>query len=1180
MMVMRRALLTTLPVIAALWSGLATAGAIADQVQRHVDEAVSGGVAPADFHHLFMAFSWRATLPNWTAVDTNLDRLAGVRRIDPLMVDELRLIRARIEIDRGLSTAAKELFRTMGGLEAWWIAGPETLEELADFDHLAIPPPRDTVWRWVPGTDPLGWVRLSGLAWPPQRQMAYLATTVMSDREQPVAIRVGAAQVARAWLNGREVLTTQQPLRRGEDQAAGGGWLRQGRNTLIVAVASEDSEWWLRARLTRPSGEQLEGVREIQESPTAVAALDRKAPNVRDLETEIRAAIAAGTTGARTSLAAYLVARHPQPVGGGGVQAACTAARAESPGEARLLEWIGTTEPGLSRELLADAIAAEPDLVWARLELAGWLGQRGLFAEAYGVLADWMAGDPAVGAASLELDGVSWGPLVLPELAELARAYPRCLKVNLALGETAMANRRWDLAEEAVQRLAALAPEVPQVSDLRQRLAENCGNGELLRALVSDLVFSDPNQPDVRVRLARLLAADDDLEGARLVLAVGLERSPTNVDLMLEAARLENDGGDPQRAIELARSVLQYRPQDRQAQRLLELLGEASENLEWLRSEGELWEMAADAPAGQPAVALLDHREIRFLPSNLTEERVQQAILITSADRARDFLVQTLPFVAETERLRILHARILRRDGSEIAARQGDSPRLSEPEFNLYYDTRLRVLSFSEFADGDLIEIAYVLAETEEANETGPYNGGLVPLGRAIPVALMEVELSGSESSIPDWELVDLEGEPKIEKLPGGDVALRWVWRDLPAVPRDVPPAPPLLVSPYLVYSNHPEWGGLADWYGRHVAPRVRVSEQVEETARRLVEGTDDRLDRINRIYRFVTNEIRYVGLEFGEHRYRPFSADWVLHHKIGDCKDKAALLVALLDAIDIPARMVMVRTSDLGPVGNRLAVLEIFNHAIAYLPEDDLWLDGTAAGHVMYPPPSMDQDAVVLVVEGASSRLQTTPAVGAGLSSLHYRVLAAGPENVEIEVRSEDTGDAADMRRAQFGGSREPQRFARWLRGQFPGVQVVGEPSEQIVSSRDPTIIDVKGSIARSALQSSGGVRVYPGEIEWKASAIPGGTRYGPLMVDVKPDLEWTLEVELGRPPRNLPESSDLATPFGDLRLEIDGNDSGYRVKGWLHLTPGLVAADNVDELRDFLVTVERRLGRNLESP
>ena len=118
----------------------------------------------------------------------------------------------------------------MGGLESWWFSGPVPLEELADFDDLATPPGAERDWRFVPGTDALGWLRLSGLAWPPQRQLAYVATTVVSDREQPVAVRVGAAQVARVWLDGQEVVTTASPLRRGEDQASGGGWLRKGRN--------------------------------------------------------------------------------------------------------------------------------------------------------------------------------------------------------------------------------------------------------------------------------------------------------------------------------------------------------------------------------------------------------------------------------------------------------------------------------------------------------------------------------------------------------------------------------------------------------------------------------------------------------------------------------------------------------------------------------------------------------------------------------------------------------------------------------------------------------------------------------------------------------------------------------------------------------------------------------------
>ena len=1163
-----------------LWPAVAAAGAVDQRVQGHVESAVEGGLGAIDYHHLVFAFAWSATQTDWRLLERRLDRLAGARPIDPLMADEVRLLRSRAELDRGRDAAARELFRTMGGLVGWWFSGPQALEELADFERLAVPPPADTAWRAAPGTDPLGWVRLAGLAWPPQRQMAYLATTVLSAEEQPVAVRVGAAQAARVWVNGREVLTTAQPLERGEDQAAAGAWLQAGRNSVVVAVASEGRSWWLRARLTRPDGSPLDGVSELLEAPTPMPPAGPEPPPVRDLETEIRRAVAAGEPGAAVALAAYLVDRRPQPIGGGGVRAACRAARSEAPGEARLLEWLDTTEPGLARELLADAVAADPDLVWARIELARWYGERRLFEEARALLDDFSAGDPAVRAVALELDSELWGPLVLPAMAALARDNPHCVTANLALAEAAERSRRWDLAAEAVRNLAAVVPGHAAVRELEERLAQSCGDGASLRSLAARELARDPNQPETRVRLARLLHADEDLPAARAVLEEGLERSPSDVDLMMELARLENVGGDRERVVALARAVLELRPQERRAQRLLELLGEATEDLGWLRSEEALWRMADAAGPGEPAVVVLDHREIHFLPSNLTEERVQQAFLVSSAERARDLLTHTLPFVAESERLRVLRARILRRDGSEIAARIGDTPRLSEPEFNLYYDTRLRVLRFLDFEDGDLVEIAYVLSETEESNETGPYNGGLIPLGRPLRTALVELELVAPPDRMPSWELVHLEGEPARRAEGDGAVRLSWSWRDLPAVPNDVPSAPVLLVTPYLVYSNHPEWGGLADWYARHVAPRVRVSEEVAETARRLVEGQDDRRERIARIYHFVTTEIRYVGLEFGEHRFRPFSADWVLHHKIGDCKDKAALLVALYDAVGIPARMVMVRTSDQGPVGNELAILEVFNHAIAYLPEDDLWLDGTASGHALFPPPAPDQNALVLVVDGRQSRPQSTPAVGVGQTRASYVLRRLEGDRVEVTVRSEDTGGAADARRARFAGSREPLRFARWLQEQFPGAQLAAEPKSQIFPGRDPTIIEVRGSLGRTALQSSGGVRVFPGELGWSSSAMPGGARHGPLVAAMQPELQWTLEAELGRPPAELPPPVDLETPFGSLRLDFSAEDSGYRVEGRLRFVAGLVAADEVPALRDFLVTVERHLGRRLESP
>jgi hypothetical protein len=1167
-------------VITLAGSAMVDAGPIEDRVQQHVESAIDGGVQPADYHHLVFGFSWSGTLEDWTLAQRNLDRLAGARQVDPLMVDEIRAIRAQFEVESGRHAAAREYFRTMGGLTSWWFQGPQPLEELADFDRIAVAPTAAFQWREAFGTDALGWARLSGLAWPPQRQMAYLATTLVSDSDQPVAVRIGAAQVARVWLNGVELLTTPRPLERAPDQAVGGGWLRAGENVVAVAVASEDERWWLRARLTRPDGSPLLGVREVRKPPTIRPPVERDPPAVRDLGNEIRSADSEGVPGAATALAAFLVVRKPEPVGSGGVRAACRDARFESPGEARLLEWLATTEPGVARDLLAEALVEDPDLLWARLELAAWYGERLLYEQAHRLLEGAEGSGPVVRGAMLDLDAALWGAVVVPRMAELGREYPRCLRINVGVAEAAIEERRWGLAEEAVERLTAITPGSAAVVDLAERLAESCGDGAALRGLLSDRLERDPDEPATRIRLARLLTAEDELESARRLLSAGLERSPTNVNLMMELASVEHWAGDDARAAGLARGVIELRPQDRRAQRLLELLGQEAEDLDWLRSPTELWQMADSAPPTTPAVMLLDHRQIQFLPSRLTEERVQQVFMITDAARADDLLTHHIPFVAEKERLRVLRARILRRDGSEVGARQGDTPRLSEPEFNLYYDTRLRVLRFDELEDGDLVEVGWVLSETGEANETGPYNGGLVYLGRGVPVARTEVTLVGPEELLPAWELAHLEGEPEREVDGEGAVHLRWVWRDQPAIPTDMPAAPRLLVTPYLVYSNHPEWGDLADWYARHVEPRVRTSEQVEETALRLVDGYEDRRDQIDRLYRFVTNDIRYVGLEFGEHRFRPFSADWVLHHRIGDCKDKAALLVALYDAIGVPARMVMVRTADLGPVSNDLAVLEVFNHAIVYLPEDDLWLDGTASGHAPFPPPPLDQDAFVLVVEGPHSEPRFSPVLGAGKATSRYVLEPGEGSKVAITIATRDTGEAADIRRARFAGSREAQRFARWMQEQFPGAELIGEPNLKLMPGRDPAVVEIAGSVARSALASGGGIRTFPGNVEWTARMVPGGGRHGPLKVNVRPELEWSLEVDLERPPKPLPEAVDLETAFGSLRITWEEQIDGYRVEGALRFEPGLVAAEEVDGLREFLVAVERHLGRLLEAP
>ena len=330
----------------ALMLGLASTPGSAENTTDSVDSwaslqvttALEDGLTPIDYPYLLTALEYRHSLTRWSTATRLLDRLASAHPMDPLMADEVRRLRAELAVDQGHPAAATQLFHTSGGLTRWWSSPAYSIEELGDFSEQAGLPSADAEWRATPGTDPMGWVQIQGLAWPARRQMLYLATTIDSDSISPVAIRLGAAQVARVWLNGELLLTTDFPLRAAEDQVAAGSWLQAGSNSLVVAVASESSDWWLRVRLTTPDGSALTGVREIEHTPAPTQPVDRRPPDIRTLESEIRAAVAANRTGAPLALASLLVDRSPFPKGSGAARKACREARLENPIQARLFE--------------------------------------------------------------------------------------------------------------------------------------------------------------------------------------------------------------------------------------------------------------------------------------------------------------------------------------------------------------------------------------------------------------------------------------------------------------------------------------------------------------------------------------------------------------------------------------------------------------------------------------------------------------------------------------------------------------------------------------------------------------------------------------------------------------------------------------------------------------------------
>ncbi len=164
----------------------------------------------------------------------------------------------------------------------------------------------------------------------------------------------------------------------------------------------------------------------------------------------------------------------------------------------------------------------------------------------------------------------------------------------------------------------------------------------------------------------------------------------------------------------------------------------------------------------------------------------------------------------------------------------------------------------------------------------------------------------------------------------------RWEVRD---VPRMYPePNMPTLhtVVQRLLISTIPDWETISRWYWELSLPHLdAVTPEMEAKVVELVEGVSDRTEKIERLFRFVSQQIRYMGIttETTAPGYEPHDVNITFGNRYGVCRDKAALLVAMLRLADLPAYPVLIHA---GPRKDEEVPQPFFNHAVVAVGNDD----------------------------------------------------------------------------------------------------------------------------------------------------------------------------------------------------------------------------------------------------
>jgi cellulose synthase operon protein C len=1191
---------------------------VASELRRRHDD-------PGAFAALVRMHELVSVLPDLGPAAAAFRAIADDPRAHAEVRSQARWYLAEVERARGRDDASAAELRHLGFLRGWWIAGPFDNEGRAGFER-AFPPEagvdlaarfpgksREVGWRELPPE--LSWSGIAAVGTfvrPQNEAVVYALAVPRIDRERRVRLWVGASGAFRVWVNGVKVLedAAYHPARL--DQAAVEVTLRKGPNRILVKLAQDQGEMTLAVRLTDPSGAAVETTpAPMPPIPTlAAGAAPRPAP-VRSLVATLAAragkAKGAAEGRARMELATALGEKHPEDLSEHAAARESRRATELLPGDADawlLAARLEDQDANRRREYLESALRADPASPVAGLALAEEELRRGRPHEAVRRLEPLAAGWPGWPAPRAHL-AQAWDQVGYPsrghlQALRLAADFP-AQPGAVELG--ARSARQLDRVDEAMagyRRVLALRhDDVPARSALVSLLLRR-GDLDPALGLLDEAIRLSPGDPWMRVRRAELLAANGRPADAEPDWFAALRLSPDEAEVHERRGRQLLRDGRRADAIAALQTSLDRKPQNAGVKDLLRQLEPERERFEapYLVDAGALARNPPPRRGEEDAAILSQTRVTRVHPSGLSSSYVQLVARAWTPRGVDGLRSQLIGYVPGRQDVRVERARVWKPDGSFVDTHQEADRSTSEPWYRLYYDTRVRQVAVPALAPGDVVELAWRVDDVAGENLLSDYFGEMVTFTDGVRKERMDYVLLAPASRPIHSRDPDLPGVARQEReLPGGVREYRWTATDLPRLLPEPGMPGPSESQAWVHVSTYASWDEVARFYEGLVREQLRPGAGVRAESARIVAAVRARpgsaglseaeLRRaiVKAVYDEVVTNIRYVGLEFGIHGFKPYSVEQVLMRRFGDCKDKASLMHALLEAAGIDSRIVLLRMRRLGTLPEAPASLAVFNHAILYVPEFDLWLDGTATGSGSRELPSEDRGATVLVVNpGSPPTFRTTPEAAPGDDRVATEVSGtlAADGSATVEGRIEVSGtQAPEYRRAYRSESGRRGVLERGMARSLPGLRADSIETSDLSRIEDDVSVRFRGEVARLARPENGGLALAPfgpGQ-KWMEAWAPLAERHHDLVLPGPFEnlvaARWKLPAGATAGPVPPPERRE--GPFGTWSVSVRPEGDVLVGHAALRMTVGRIPAADYPAFREFLAAFDRALLRSV---
>ena len=193
----------------------------------------------------------------------------------------------------------------------------------------------------------------------------------------------------------------------------------------------------------------------------------------------------------------------------------------------------------------------------------------------------------------------------------------------------------------------------------------------------------------------------------------------------------------------------------------------------------------------------------------------------------------------------------------------------------------------------------------------------------------------------------------------GGDVTYHWHCQNLDKISVSAGAGSILHTAPHLIVYvdsymfngvKKPVLSGVGDlhnWY-QHFVHEADSTEQdskgMDSLVSRLVSGKQDELQKVDAVYKWVQQNIKYIAIEDGLGGFMPRNATKVFARRYGDCKDMSNLLHRMLQVAGIPSHRTWIGTNAIPYTHEEVPTPMADNHMICTYKNDGhyYFLDAT----------------------------------------------------------------------------------------------------------------------------------------------------------------------------------------------------------------------------------------------